>query len=702
MAENKVSVELTLEQTEALRTLQNLGKQFDNFGKKAEDATKKAGSAFGTFGQTVAGVFTGGALLKAADAFIGSIAKIPGAIADVVEAGIEAETTTIRLANALAISGDASEETLSRFDALSEEIARLVGVEGEAVKQSATFALSLGATSEQTEKILKAAADVSVALGQDFNTTVAQLSITLEGSSGRLGKIDSRLKDLGETALKEGAAIDLLAQKFQGFAALNANNLDVAIRNLSVGFGDLSEAVGGAIQASPALRALIATIGESINSLTSFIQENKGEISAFTDALVLSFLDAAKASASFIDAFARVGAQIKNIFEVGFGVVAAGVNAVLAGIEQLVNALGSLVGLTPQLETFTNLFGESLKSVDQDLKDLEATASDAAYVPGTQQVFDFANAVETNMARATAAELNAENKRKEIAANSKSSRDTEIAERLAQEQAFQASLLAIQANAQIARQEADLAVAEIENGKNADTIARQFELEQQKLDAQYQADLARINLIQDSNKREQEIQTLNHKRLLANEQNAAKQRVAQAQFEKQQKDAIYQSNLQATQNFIQAGLVLAKEGSNAQRALQITQAVVNTYAAANQALAAVPFPANIPAVASVIALGIANVAKIAGARFEQGGIVGGNSFSGDRVPVRVNSGEMILNRQQQAQLFDMANGEGGGGNVISAINQLGDRIERMRISLEVNGREIARVVRDEREAGFAV
>lgn len=46
-------------------------------------------------------------------------------------------------------------------------------------------------------------------------------------------------------------------------------------------------------------------------------------------------------------------------------------------------------------------------------------------------------------------------------------------------------------------------------------------------------------------------------------------------------------------------------------------------------------------------------------KFESGGIVGGTSFSGDKVVAHVNSGEMILNREQQTRLFDMANFGGG-------------------------------------------
>lgn len=67
------------------------------------------------------------------------------------------------------------------------------------------------------------------------------------------------------------------------------------------------------------------------------------------------------------------------------------------------------------------------------------------------------------------------------------------------------------------------------------------------------------------------------------------------------------------------------------------------------------FPANIVAIALGVAAVVAALAMISGA-FAEGGIVGGNSPTGDRLLVRVNSGEMILNAQQQARLFKLANG----------------------------------------------
>lgn len=56
----------------------------------------------------------------------------------------------------------------------------------------------------------------------------------------------------------------------------------------------------------------------------------------------------------------------------------------------------------------------------------------------------------------------------------------------------------------------------------------------------------------------------------------------------------------------------------------------------------------------------AQIATISGQQFATGGIVGGTSYTGDRVPVRVNSGEMVLNGTQQKNLFDMVSGGGGG------------------------------------------
>ena len=67
----------------------------------------------------------------------------------------------------------------------------------------------------------------------------------------------------------------------------------------------------------------------------------------------------------------------------------------------------------------------------------------------------------------------------------------------------------------------------------------------------------------------------------------------------------------------------------------------------------------VAAVATILAAVMAGMSK-----FATGGIVGGNSYSGDKNVARVNSGEMILNKAQQGTLWQMLNGKGGmGGSV---------------------------------------
>lgn len=71
----------------------------------------------------------------------------------------------------------------------------------------------------------------------------------------------------------------------------------------------------------------------------------------------------------------------------------------------------------------------------------------------------------------------------------------------------------------------------------------------------------------------------------------------------------------------------------------------------------------------ISALATAQMAQVMGA-FANGGIVGGSSWTGDNLTARVNSGEMILNGRQQANLFAIANGGAsyGGGELVAKVS----------------------------------
>jgi len=95
------------------------------------------------------------------------------------------------------------------------------------------------------------------------------------------------------------------------------------------------------------------------------------------------------------------------------------------------------------------------------------------------------------------------------------------------------------------------------------------------------------------------------------------------------------------------------------KALAITTATIDTFVAANKALASAPPPINIAAAAAVTAAGLVNVGKIAGQNFQRGGIVSGLGTTDKRQPTFLTAGEGILTK-------DATNRIGAGG--IAAMN----------------------------------
>lgn len=122
----------------------------------------------------------------------------------------------------------------------------------------------------------------------------------------------------------------------------------------------------------------------------------------------------------------------------------------------------------------------------------------------------------------------------------------------------------------------------------------------------------------------------------------------------------------------------------------IAQGITNAIATAGNIYAGIAMAALVGAAgAAQIATIIAN--KPIPPQFAQGGFVGGTSYTGDRVPAMVNSGEAILNSAQQKEFMRLANGGMSGGgmkveihnsasNVVSAQPQMTGR--GMKIMIE--------------------
>jgi len=146
------------------------------------------------------------------------------------------------------------------------------------------------------------------------------------------------------------------------------------------------------------------------------------------------------------------------------------------------------------------------------------------------------------------------------------------------------------------------------------------------------------------------------------------------QIEQASNEQLAASRKSAASDFVANLGVLAganKKFGAAFKAFAITQTIVDTFVgaqAAFKALAGIPIVGpglGASAAAAAVGAGFIRVDKIRSQSFQGGGIVGGNSFSGDNVPINVNSREIVLTQGQQRNLLALANGRGGGGTQIT-------------------------------------
>lgn len=166
----------------------------------------------------------------------------------------------------------------------------------------------------------------------------------------------------------------------------------------------------------------------------------------------------------------------------------------------------------------------------------------------------------------------------------------------------------------------------------------------------------------------------------------------------------YADSLEAIGNMMSSVSRLTNEGAASwlDYSLNVMQAVGQALPALNAL-----FNKNVAAAGSSAVLGAASsgpfgwltagaaVASIVAAiaaipKFANGGIVPGSMYSGDRVPAMVNSGEMILNRSQQGNLFQILNQGGIKGKDVRVTGEVVVSGEQMRILLANTDRKMRR------------
>lgn len=235
------------------------GRAVENSFKKAEDQAKKTKTATK---QTTGGFNEMAGGLRNIAASMGLAFGVQQVI-QFGKASVEAFVDAEKNAQLLLFALKGNEAAQGRLMAQATELQNTTVFDDDTIQQAQAFLANQGRTEEQIKKVINAAVELSTVTGVDLNTAVMQLDGTFSGQIGRLGKLDSGFVKLTDAQLANGAAADLLIEKYGGTAKAMGETTAGQVAKLKNQFGELQETIGGEIL--PVIQNLVDGFGKLSN-----------------------------------------------------------------------------------------------------------------------------------------------------------------------------------------------------------------------------------------------------------------------------------------------------------------------------------------------------------------------------------------------------------------------------------------------------
>ena len=633
--------------------------------------------------------------------FAGNIAAI--GVASLVRGLANAARGVRDLGFASVQAASDAEETLNKFSVVFQDVG------DEATKAAETLAQNFGLAGSKAQELLADTGDLLTGFGftgeaaLGLSTQVQELAVDLAsftnfsgGAEGASAALTKAL--LGERESVKSLGISIQEADVQRQVAINNANgltfaterqakaqatLQIALRQSQNAIGDFARSQGSLANLQRVLDARFQTFQETVG---------KELVPAFKAATIatIGFLDRLQQSGAVQEAVAKVTAAFPAVLRSvttaintsieAYSALEQGINSVLAAGAAIVKGFVD-IGITA-VDTAIKVksaFGGDTSGLEQLRKDLVGTAADlgsfgVAALQANSDLEDSTNRVTAAISRESEAFL--VSYQKELAAAQErttgvaESNDTLVADQVQTNQ----ELADLQLQKDLAGEELRLSRLETEQGFFNSLIEAEQNKEQQALDIRRQAT---INTIKDKAALQKELLKLDTQQIQLTQKQEADANARRVADRKSTLNTLVGLTRSSNSTLFAIG-----------KAAAIADATIQGIGAVQKALNAAPPPFNFALAAVVGAATAENVSRIASQKkpsFQDGGIVPGNSFSGDNVQANVNSGEVILNRQQQAEtLFAIANGAGGAGG--------GQREIVVNTSVQVDGTEIARAV----------
>lgn len=698
---NEVSVEITVEEKQALQALTQLTKRFKNLDGSAKKAGKGIDKAGKQVGDSISkGAKRANAALEVLQGTFGALTLASGILAfknafvsafdTVIDKTVELETIQTQF-EVLTGSVDLAQKSLEEIQAFSAE----TPFQFPDLAKAGQLLLSFGNEAENVTPLLKVLGDAAAGSGAN----IRELALIF-GQVQAAGKLTGeRLLQLQERAINVGPAIERALGAAEGSIKdlVSAGRVDVqtftdAFISLTKEGGQFFEATA---KRSQTLGGQISTLKDNVVLLaTAFGNELLPEFKLFTGAAI-SFLQNARPLAENIGKILRTIPFVQTAKD-ALAVTTAIANAAAPDtLEELIVKSNDLNTELQKLQKSTSesgIFGskgiieqklaqqriESIKKEIAETNRLIIEARDARDFDALER-----GAKEQELADA-AAKKAADNERKKFDAVQLAKEEQRILEE----------------ERRLAQQLLDEEITQEQFQKEIDGLIAQKQKIAQIEDGADKESLKRKKVVQDA------IAKLDAQQLRVERDNTQKQ----IQLAAAAGDAI---NAIAGDNAV-AGLIISKaaavatilvqDGIARQAALAAAMNASVIAALAGPSALAAAFKAQLAALNAAIttntalSLGIVAAQTVGSlARMQDGGIVPGTSTFGDRTLVRANAGELILNRAQSGRIAEQLESN---ENLVSEVRNGFIQLSSQPMVIEVEGREIARTVRDELEGGF--
>ncbi len=237
----------------------------DDLKKKlgeADKAVETNSSKISEFGKKAAAAF---AVAAAAAVAYGTKLAIDG-----VKAAIEDEQAQLRLANALRQATGATDAQIKATEDMILKTSLATGVADDKLRPAMQRLAVSTKSTEEAQKLLTLALDISAASGKDLETVANALGRAQDGNVTSLGRLGLGLSKTELATLSFTEVQAKLAELYGGAAATNAETFQGKIDRLKVGFDEAKESLGLALL--PAVEQFITFLNDTgIPTLNAFI-----------------------------------------------------------------------------------------------------------------------------------------------------------------------------------------------------------------------------------------------------------------------------------------------------------------------------------------------------------------------------------------------------------------------------------------------